>query len=67
MILVIHTYSPLLWGLELIKSGDEKNKVVSEAIDDENLIIFLWEVAADILSGTQSLKLLQEYLSCDMP
>ena len=64
MILVIHTYSPLLWGLEIIKSGDEKNKVVSEAIDDENL---LWEVAADMLSGTQSLKLLQEYLSCDMP
>ena len=35
--------------------------------DDENLIIFLWEVAAGMLSGTQSLKLLHEEWSCGMP
>ena len=44
---------------ELIKSGGNKDKVVSETIDDENLI-FLWEVAADMSHGTQLSKLLQK-------
>lgn len=44
---------------ELIKSGDKKDKVVSETIDDENLI-FLWEIATDMSHGRQSSKLLQE-------
>ena len=44
---------------ELIKSGDKKDKIISETIDDENLI-FLWEVATDLLYGTQSSKLLWE-------
>ena len=44
---------------ELIKSGGNKDKVVSETIDDENLI-FLWEVTGDTSHGTQSSKLLQE-------
>ena len=32
---------------ELIRSGDNKDKVVSEITDNENLI-FLWKVAADM-------------------
>ena len=44
---------------KLIKSGDNKNKVVSKTIDDENLNFF-WEVAADLSHGRQSSKLLQE-------
>lgn len=44
---------------ELIKSGDKKDKVVSETIDDENLI-FLWEIATDMSHGRQSSTLLQE-------
>ena len=41
---------------ELIKNGDKKDKIISESIDDEKLI-FVWEVATDILYGTQSSKL----------
>ena len=50
MILMIHAYSPLLWrlGFMNILKVEMKNEVVSEAIDYENLIIFLWEVAADM-------------------
>lgn len=43
----------------LIKSDNMKGKVISETIDDENLI-FLWEVATDMSHGRQSSKLLQE-------
>ena len=62
MLLMIHTDSPLLWRLGFMNllRVEMKNKVVSEAIDDENLIIFLWEVAIDMSPGTESLKLLQE-------
>jgi len=36
-----------------------RRKIVSETMDDENLI-FLWEVAIDMSNGRQSSKLLKE-------
>jgi len=44
---------------DLIKRGEQKVKVVSETMDDENLN-FLWQNATDMSHGRQSFKLLQE-------